>query len=75
MSQIIKLEKRFEVALEKLERALAEKNLSIQEKNMHRSNGKIGELLSKIDRLEKAAENDANEIEKLVKKLKVILET
>ncbi len=75
MSQIIKLEKRFEVALEKLERALAEKNLSIQEKNLHISNGKIGELLSKIDRLEKAAENDANEIEKLVKKLKVILET
>ena len=75
MSQIIKLEKRFEVAFEKLERALAEKNLSIQEKNMYRSNGKIGELLSKIDRLEKAAENDANEIEKLVKKLKVILET
>ena len=75
MSQIIKLEKRFEVALEKLERALAEKNVGIFEKNIHGNHDKIGELLSKVDRLEKAAENDANEIEKLVKKLKVILET
>ena len=56
-------------------KALAEKNVGIFEESIHGNHDKIEELLSKVDRLEKAAENDANEIEKLVKKLKVILET
>ena len=82
MTQLVKLEKRFEIALEKLELALANKNLgeasgSIDkkdkdvEKNLHN----IDDLLIKIGKLEKAAESDAEEIDRLIMKLKKILET
>ena len=82
MTQLVKLEKRFEIALEKLELALANKNLceasvSIDkkdkdvEKNIHN----IDDLLIKIGNLEKAAKSDAAEIDRLIKKLKEILET
>ncbi len=82
MTQLVKLEKRFEIALEKLQLALASKNLveasgSIdkkdkdEEKNPH----SIDDLLIKIGKLEKAAESDAEEIDMLIMKLKEILET
>ena len=35
----------------------------------------IGDLLNKINRLEKAAESDAEEIDKLVRELEKVLET
>ena len=82
MTKIVKLEKRFENALAKLELALANKSVSKEshsiegkdtvEKEEHRS---FNDLLIKIGELEKAAKNDAEEIDKLVKKLKEILET
>ena len=82
MTQLVKLEKRFEIALEKIELALANKNLgeasgSIDktdndvEKNSHN----IDDLLIRIGKLEKAAESDAEEIDRLIRKLKKILET
>ena len=81
MSQLIKLEKRFENALEKLELALSKNNLkedtTISKKNEDVEIGSrhnIDELLVKIEYLEKAAKNDANEIDKLVRKLKEIFE-
>tara|TARA_B100001057_G_C22568150_1_gene840057 strand:+ start:199 stop:456 length:258 start_codon:yes stop_codon:yes gene_type:complete len=81
MSQIIKLEKRFENALEKLELALAKNNLrepsessKKEEVIMKGSQNNIDDLLEKIDHLEKAAKNDANEIDKLVRKLEEIFE-
>ena len=81
MSQLVKLEKRFENALEKLELALANNDLkqtsaSSKEKEQIRkdSHNNIDDLLIKIDRLEKAAKNDADEIDKLVRKLKEIFE-
>ena len=81
MTQLVKLEKRFETALEKLELALVNKNLgevsgSIDkkdkdvEKNIHN----IDDLLIKIGKLEKAAESDAEEIDRLIMKLRKILE-
>ena len=80
MSQLIKLEKRFENLLEKLERALT-KNLSgasdwskKKEAIVKESHNNIDDLLGKIEHLEKAAKNDANEIDKLVRKLKQIFE-
>ena len=81
MSQLVKLEKRFENALKKLELALANNDLkqisqSSKEKEQIRKNShnNIDDLLIKIDRLEKAAKNDADEIDKLVRKLKEIFE-
>ena len=81
MSQLVKLEKRFENALEKLELALANNDLkqtseSSKEKEQIRkdSHNNIDDLLIKIDRLEKAAKNDADEIDKLVRSLKEIFE-
>ena len=38
-------------------------------------NHNIDDLLNKINRLEKAAENDAEEIDKLVRELEKVLET
>ena len=81
MSQLVKLEKRFESALEKLELAFANINvLSISEGTKEKkeiikeSHNNINDLLVKIDQLEKAAKNDADEIDKLVKKLRQLFE-
>ena len=81
MSQLVKLEKRFENALEKLELALENKNVkevsgSIIEKDkvVERNNHDIDLLLIKIEKLEKAAKNDAEEIDRLIVRLKEILE-
>jgi len=82
MTQLVKLEKRFEIALEKLEFALANKNLgevsgSIDKKaeDVEIKAHNIDDLLIKIRKLEKAAKSDAAEIDRLIKKLKEILET
>ena len=82
MSELVNLEKRFEKALEKLERALANnkmvratENFSKKEEVSKDINHNIGDLLNKINRLEKAAENDAEEIDKLVRELEKVLET
>ena len=82
MTQLVKLEKRFEIALEKLELALANKNLggasgSIdkKDKDVEKTPHNIDDLLIKIGKLEKAAESDAEEIDRLIMKLKEILET
>tara|TARA_Y100001954_G_scaffold132905_1_gene141971 strand:- start:148 stop:405 length:258 start_codon:yes stop_codon:yes gene_type:complete len=82
MTQLVKLEKRFEIALEKLELALANKNLgevssSIdkKDKDVEIKAHNIDDLLIKIGKLEKAAKSDAAEIDRLIKKLKEILET
>ena len=81
MTQLVKLEKRFEIALEKLELALANKNLgeasgSIDnDKDLKKTPHNIDDLLIKIGNLEKAAKSDAAEIDRLIKKLKEILET
>ena len=81
MSQLVKLEKRFESVLEKLELALAKNNLMrISEapkgnkEIVKESHNNIDDLLVKIAQLEKAAKNDAEEIDKLVEKLKGIFE-
>ena len=81
MSQIVKLEKRFENALEKLEIALSKNNLressGVSEKKkeiIEKSHHNIDDLLNKIDKLEKASKSDAEEIDKLVRKLKEIFE-
>ena len=82
MTQLVKLEKRFEIALEKLELALVNKNLgevsgSIdkKDKDVEIKAHNIDDLLIKIGNLEKAAKSDAAEIDRLIKKLKEILET
>jgi peptidoglycan hydrolase CwlO-like protein len=82
MSELVNLEKRFENALEKLERALANNkmdkatdNFSKKEEVNKDINHNIDDLLNKINRLEKAAENDAEEIDKLVRELEKVLET
>ena len=82
MTQLVKLEKRFEIALEKLELALVNKNLgevsgSIdkKDKDVEKTAHNIDDLLIKIGKLEKAAKSDAAEIDRLIKKLKEILET
>ena len=82
MTQLVKLEKRFEIALEKIELALANKNLreaphSIdkKDKDVEKNTHNIDDLLIKIGKLEKAAESDAEEIDRLIMKLKKILET
>ena len=80
MSQLVKLEKRFEIALEKLELAFANNNtVKISEspnekKEIIKGNNNIDDLLTKIARLERAAKDDADEIDKLVKKLREIFE-
>ncbi len=81
MSQLVKLEKRFERALEKLELAFANNNpMKISEEPKEKkeiikeSNNNIDDLLVKIAQLERAAKNDADEIDKLVKKLREIFE-
>ncbi len=81
MSQLVKLEKRFEIALEKLELAFANKNdMKISEfhdgkKEIIKENrNNIDDLLTKIAQLERAAKSDADEIDKLVKKLREIFE-
>ena len=82
MTELVKLEKRFEIALEKLELALANKNLGeasgrIDKKDidLEKNPQNIDDLLIKIGKLEKAAESDAEEIDRLIMKLKKILET
>ena len=82
MTQLVQLEKRFEIALEKLELALVNKNLgevsgSIdkKDKDVEMKAHNIDDLLIKIGNLEKAAKSDAAEIDRLIKKLKKILET
>ena len=79
MTQLVKLEKRFENALEKLELALANKqvgNVSSgvvnRDKDVEEKSHKTDDLLIKIGELEKAAKSDAEEIDKLVNKLEQI---
>jgi len=82
MTQLVKLEKRFEIALEKIELALEKKDLgeasgSIdkKEKDVKENSHNIDDLLIRIGKLEKAAVSDAEEIDRLITKLKEILET
>ena len=82
MTQLVKLEKRFEIALEKLELALVNKNLGEvsgrvdkKDKDVEIKAHNIDDLLIKVRSLEKAAKSDAAEIDRLIKKLKEILET
>ena len=82
MSELVNLEKRFEKALEKLERALANNKMDKATENFNKKdevnkdiNHNIDDLLNKINRLEKAAKNDAEEIDKLVRELEKVLET
>ena len=82
MSELVNLEKRFENALEKLERALANNKMDKATENFNKKEDvnkdvshKIDDLLNKINRLERAAENDAKEIDKLVRELEKVLET
>ena len=81
MSQLIKLEKRFEILFEKLELAFAnEGSVKISEvpdekiEIVKKNHNSIDDLLTKIAKLERAAKNDADEIDKLVKKLSEIFE-
>jgi len=81
MSELVNLEKRFENALEKLELALANNNMSKAAKSLNEKqevNKDIphnkDDLLNKVKKLEKAAESDAEQIDKLVKELEKILE-
>ena len=81
MSQLVKLEKRFEIALEKLELAFANKSpvktseSSNEKKEIIKENhNNIDDLLTKIAQLESAAKDDADQIDQLVKKLKEIFE-
>ena len=82
MSELVNLEKRFANALEKLERALANNKMDKATENFNKKeeankdiNHNIDDLLNKINRLEMAAENDAEEIDKLVRELEKVLET
>ena len=82
MSQLVKLEKRFEDAIKRLELALSDKivskevlgGLNEKEKVSKQGHDNIEKLLNRIAYLEKAAENDAKEIDKLISKLQEILE-
>ena len=81
MSELVNLEKRFENALEKLELALANNNMgkaaeSLNEKQEVNKDIPYNkdDLLNKVRKLEKAAESDAEQIDKLVKELEKILE-
>ena len=82
MSELVNLEKRFENALEKLERALASNKMDKATENIYKkeevikdTHYNIDDLLNKIKKLEKAAESDAEEIDKLVRELEKVLET
>ena len=82
MSELVNFEKRFENALEKLELALANNNMSRAAENFNEKEEVIkdvhyntDDLLNKIKKLEKAAESDAEEIDKLVRELEKVLET
>ena len=82
MSELVNLEKRFENALEKLERALARNKMDKATEDFNKkeevnkdTNHNVDDLLNKINRLEKSAENDAEEIDKLVRELEKVLET
>ena len=82
MSELVNLEKRFENALEKLEVALANNKMgkaaekrNEKEEVIKNTHYNIDDLLSKIRKLEKAAESDAEEIDKLVRELEKVLET
>ena len=82
MTQLVNLEKRFENALEKLELALANKSDSVdsnrikeKDKVVKEEHRNFDDLLIKIGELEKAAQSDAEEIDKLIEKLKDLLET
>ena len=82
MSELVNLEKRFENALEKLEVALANnkmgkaaENFNEKEEGIKDTLYNIDDLLNKIRKLEKAAESDAEEIDKLVRELEKVLET
>ena len=81
MSQLVKLEKRFEIALEKLELAFANNSPvkiseSPNEKKeiIKQNHNNIDDLLTKIAQLERAAKDDADQIDRLVKKLREIFE-
>ena len=82
MSQLVKLEKRFEDAIKRLEFALSDKivnkevsgSFNEKEEVSKQSGYNIEKLLNRIEYLEKAAENDAKEIDKLISKLQEILE-
>ena len=81
MTKLVKLEKRFEIALEKLELALANKNIGEASSSINKKDKDVGtpphnidDLLIKIEKLEKAAESDAEEIDKLIMNLRNILE-
>ena len=82
MNQLVKLEKRFEDAIKRLELALSDKIVSKKvsgsfnekEKVSKQSRDNIEKLSNRIAYLEKAAENDAKEIDKLISKLQEILE-
>ena len=81
MSNLVELEKRFENAIERLVLALARNDMEKasesskeKEQTMIESHDNIDDLLVKIDKLERASKSDANEIDKLVRKLKEIFE-
>ena len=80
MTNLVKLEKRFENALEKLELALANEIVSEGSRSNHEKDKvvdkkhDINALLIKVGELEKAAKSDAEEIDRLVEKLREILE-
>ena len=81
MSELVNLEKRFENALEKLEVALANnkmgkaaENFNEKEEVIKDTHHNVDDLLNKIRKLEKAAESDAEEIDKLVRELEKVLE-
>ena len=81
MSQLVKLEKRLESAFEKLELAFANNNSMKgsegpkgKKEVIRESDNYIDDLLEKVAQLEKAAKNDAEEIDKLVIKLREIFE-
>ena len=81
MSQLVKLEKRFEDAIKRLEFALSDKivnkevsgSFNEKEEVSKQGSDNIEKLLNRIAYLEKAAENDAKEIDKLISKLQEIL--
>ena len=82
MTQLIKLEKRFEIALEKLELVLANNNLrkassniNKKDKDVEKPSHNVDDLLIKIGMLEEVAQSDAEEIDRLIMKLRKILET
>ena len=81
MSNLVELEKRFENAIEKLELALASNHMERtsesskeKERSIKESSDNIDDLLVKIAKLEKATKSDAEEIDKLVRKLNEIFE-